>query len=589
MTDGNGDLNFRWAATFADAFSQLGAGTACISPGSRCTPLTLAFTHHPDFRCYSHVDERSAAFFALGRAKASGLPSILICTSGTAGANYFPAVIEAFYSHVPMIICTADRPPELHRRGANQTIDQQHLYGNKVLWFKDVGLPQSINEPDELTASIALEAYTQAMSSPQGPVHLNFPFRKPLEPGDSERLYQLAHKLPKQNVSIEITSPATNVQDAEHISELIRRDKAGVILVGPNTIDRQTLEAILTLAGHAGYPVIADGLSQLRCGAFDYPWLCRYGSTFLRSPEFVKAAAPDLILRFGRQPTTNVLNNYLATQDQAVQILVNSTGDCDDATRTLDEVITADPETFCQQVLRKIQSANISRDREQWLSQFQAVDALVRTELADLSGDFDTSGEVRIFRELLPLLPAGTDLMVSNSMPVRDFDFFAPAVAHAIRLHFNRGASGIDGIVSTAFGIAAGKKSPTVLVTGDLAFYHDQNSLLLYRRYGIPLIIILIHNDGGGIFEMLPISRFERNYDEFIRTPHNLNFEPIVTAYDGKFEPVRTWHDFTGAVNRSLEEPVLSVIQVKTAPQESMRYRNEIWHTIETLIQNQIL
>ncbi len=589
MTDGNGDLNFRWAYAFADAFSRLGAKTACISPGSRCTPLTLAFTHQPGFQCYSHVDERSAAYFALGSAKASGTPSILICTSGTAGANYFPAVIEAYYSHTPMIICTADRPPELHGRGANQTIDQKHLFGNKVIWFKDVGMPQPVTGQESTAASIAVRAFSKALSFPGGPVHLNFPFRKPLEPAETERMDHLVREIPSQEVSTEIRSPMVHPQDVEHIVELIRKYETGSILIGPNTMHKQALNAILTLAEYAGYPVLADGLSQLRCGPYNYPGLCVHASTLLRSPAFIRAIAPDLILRFGRQPTTHIMNNYLDYHDKAIQVLINATGDCDDATGTLDEVIATNPEQFCRQIIEKIQTEDRSLKREKWLKQFHTTEILVVEQLAKLLGGFDTLFEARIYHELVPLLPEGTHLMVSNSMPVRDFDYFAPAVSNAVRLHFNRGASGIDGILSTAFGIAAENETPTVLVTGDLAFYHDQTALLLYRRYHIPLIIILIHNNGGGIFEMLPVSQFEHNYEEFVRTPHGLDFEPIVNAYDGKFHDIRTWDEFSEAVGMSLEEPCLTVIQVQTAPQKSQRFREEIWKSLEKIMESRAL
>jgi len=577
MNDRTGDLNFQWAYAFADAFSRLGIKNACISPGSRCTPLTLAFTHHPDIQCFSIIDERSAAFFALGQAKVSGIPSILICTSGTATANYFPAVIEACHSNIPMIICTADRPPELHGRGANQTIDQQNLYGNKVRFFSDVGLPKSLSNSTAQIEESIISAYSASLGIPPGPVHLNFPFRKPLEPDTPEHMDGLISQVPDIDVNHQQPSFSTDTKDVSTLSRLIHRKNRGIIFVGPSVFEPATLESIVQMAEASGYPILADGISQLRFFKSENADVFHYNSIFLRSPDLVQTISPEIIIRFGRQPTATIVNDFLYQYASATQILISESGDNDDATNTLDNIITGNISKLCDLLITDIKEKPWPSSRKDYVHIFRnaeekVVDVLERkfNEMAEIS-------EAKIFQELVPLLPEQSNLFVSNSMPVRDMDWFSPPAPSGIRMYANRGASGIDGILSSAFGVAANSKNPTVLVTGDLAFYHDQNALLTYTRYHIPLTIVLVNNKGGGIFDMLPASGFVTAYEEFIKTAHSLDFKPIVETYGGLFHKVKEWSEFSHAVKLSIDNSALDVIEVQTDAEKSMRFRQEIW------------
>jgi len=589
MDRATGDLNFLWAYAFVDGLAELGVTAACLAPGSRCTPLTLALANHPTIHAYSQFDERSCGFFGLGHAKASGRPVVLVCTSGTAAANFFPAVIEAFHSEVPLIVCTADRPPDLHDRGANQTIDQQRLYGNHVRWFQDTGLPQDSLLEEGYIVSLAERAYGSATGRPVGPVQVNFPFRKPLEPTEPGHIPALMQEWISPPVTpAAAPEPSLPEDDLENVVEMVRQYDRGVILVGPTTYDAGTFRWILSLAETAGYPVLAEGLSQLRFGPSSRDVICHYGAWFLGSSLFLQTHPPDIILRFGRQPTSNVFNTYLETHTNTFQALINETGRLDDATHSLDTVITAPVARFSQAVAARLRRFTPDAIRDRWRELHQQAERLTETILSSPPAGFDGLFEGKVYRNLVPLLPEGTRLMVSNSLPVRDLDLFAPPGEHDIRVHFNRGASGIDGITSTAAGIAAAGESPTVLVTGDLAFLHDLTGLHLAETAGLNLTVILIQNNGGGIFEMLPIARFGQTYEQYVRTPHHVNLSDLVQGFQGQFTEAGTWQEFDQAVNRGLAHAGLQVIQVRTDARQSAKERERLRTTIFQTIGEQL-
>ena len=580
-SDHPGELNFRWAYIFADMLASLGVRDVCISPGSRSTPLTLAFSHHPGFHQYSQIDERSAAFFALGLSKSSGKPTVLICTSGTAAANYFPAIIEAAYSNIPLIVCTADRPPELHGTGVNQTIDQQELYGNKVRWFQDVGLPDHSRTAMHHIAFAGSRAFAEAMNVPGGPVHINFPFRKPLEPESPEQLAELG-KDTSGNSEDEwspLKLPGITPDELEYVREVLQGHPRGVIFAGPDQYTDEFYGLCVQLAEKTGYPIIADGLSGFRFRSdLDDP-VSHFASTFLLQESIRDSLSPDVIVRFGRLATNNVLNTYMESNPESIQLVINPEGFHYGHPRLIDHLVVSRPEDFCRSLLEALPEIDTESTESSWSSRYLRIEHVTRDFLQEtLDNPADQLTEPEVFQRVFIALPAGSRVFLSNSMPVRDVEHFAFPNNQMHTLFFNRGASGIDGIISTAAGVAAHSESPSWLITGDLAFLHDLNGLLLLKNHRIPLTIILIDNNGGGIFEMLPVSAFGESYRQFIATPHNLDFQGFVETFGGKYFHPKTGDELTKTLD-SISGTDFSVIHLRTDRRESMSHRQSLWES----------
>jgi len=577
--------NFEWAYRFADQLSRLNVKNICISPGSRSTPLTLAFGHHPTFRVYNLVDERSSAFFALGLAKQTHQPTVLICTSGTATANYFPAIIEASYSHIPMIVCTADRPPELQDTGANQTIDQQRLYGNKVRYFADLGVPNSEQLHLEKLTELTTLAYSRSMSPPQGPVHMNFPFRKPLEPESLQDLERIIQEVTQEKFNVPQSDPIDTTIECEEsilksIQSSIEQSRRGIIFVGPKEYNPAFRSQVYALAEITGFPIFTDGASNFRFSHDSTQSVIATASSFLRSQKVHKQIQPDLILRFGRMPTTNILSEFLEIHSNATQILINSSGKRFDASNSVDTIVKSTPAIFAERLSQLLEGNQISRAQEEFRDQIiqreQQTKFLLKEHLVNTTEIF----EGRVFEELLHVLPDNTPLIVSSSMPIRDLDYYGFPNDTEIPLYFNRGVSGIDGVTSTALGAVTASGKPGVLVTGDLAFYHDLNGLLAATKYQIPLTVVLINNDGGGIFNMLPISKFGDTFQEHFITSHGLNFEPMVKAYNGQFYQPGDWTEFQKDIQSSIFSHQFNVIEIKTDGKLATEMRKKIWNEV---------
>jgi len=588
MTEDAGLLNFQWAYRFVHALAAGGVHHACLAPGSRNTPLTLAFAEHDDITATSHIDERSCAFFGLGLAKRKGQPVALVCTSGTAGTNFYPAVVEASMSNIPLLVCTADRPPALHGLGANQTIDQQELFGNKVRWFQDVGMPEDTPAARERIRKNSQKALRELGSPSPGPVHLNFPFSKPLEPETPDRITDVlentGHPWTPEPFTLGDIQP--NEDDIDQTMDLIQQHGKGVILVGPMRFNRDFITRCLTLANATGFPILADGLSQLRFGNPDEELLCCYSSSFLPSPILKKQTTPEFILRFGRMPTTRELNDYLRAHTGAIQLAVTDDGRRHDSTKTLDILIEATPQLFTDALNQRLHKSGHQPAEQRWSEPFIRADGIAQSVM-EQEMKSHRKFEGRIYPEVLSRIPPNTNLMVSNSLPVRDLDYYAPRIQPHIPIFFNRGVSGIDGITSTALGIAAAYREPMVLITGDLAFLHDTGALIAAHRYKLPLTVILVNNSGGGIFEMLPISKFGETYRTYVTTPHAVQFEPLVRAFAGKFTAIRNWRQFHHAFPEAVFSREFRVLEIHTDATESREIRRQIQSRIDDVLQEE--
>lgn len=580
MTPSISNPSMLWATLFVEELARAGVRAACIAPGSRSTPLTLAFAVHPAIHVYSLLDERSAVFFALGIGLATGQPAALVCTSGTASANFYPAIIEANYSHVPMLVLTADRPPEIRESGANQTVDQVKMYGDHVRWFVDVAVPEA--RPASLTLrylrSLAGRAVAMTMGLPPGPVQINLPFRKPLEPVP-QRGFELPADLvarPNDQPFARVTRGPMHPTDEQlaTLIEAISPAQRGIIVCGPRCPGGDFPARVADLARVTGFPLFADALSGVRFGpqTTGNPILAGY-ETFLPALTRAGLAAPDVVLHFGAPPISAKLNDWLAALPvETRRFAIRESGDWQDDAYTTSDLLWAEPVLVCERLLSALNSHEFPRDAG-WLSTFQAAEA--RTWETIEAAKRETWFEGAILADVAELMPAEGVLFSASSLPVRHLDQFAPPRAEGIRLFSNRGASGIDGTISSALGVASASANPLVLVIGDLAFYHDLNGLLAFARCGVCATIVLINNDGGGIFRRLPIAQFDPPFTDLFLTPHGLDFEPVVRMFGVGFTRVEGREAFRKMFKASVgaEMPVVIEVRTDSALHEELRKR----------------
>ena len=581
--------NIFWTETFVNELISAGVKYVCISPGSRNTPLTYAFAGNKKIKPFLIIDERSSGFFALGLAKSSNSPVAVVCTSGTATAELYPAIIEAYQQRVPLIICTADRPPELLDVGANQTINQNNLYRNHIRWFVDVGLPEPIPRRIKHIKAIARRAYYESMFRSKGPVHLNFPFRKPFEPKSftdeiTSSLYKISKNVhvEKQYSNFENKLKETKFADEEWFKKILRyikKSTKGLIIAGPANYDDSFSQYCYKFSLLTGFPIIADGASQLRFGKKKKTNVIANFEGLFRSDNFTKKYKPDLIIQFGRTITSKGLDLYLE-KSKSPRFLINEYGDWFDPSNRAAAAYTCKPYLFCREAVNHLSNDIGKVVSTDWLNAFQELDKKSFSVKKKIIQQSKFPNETRIIPEIVSIIPEGSNLMISNSMPIRDFDYFAQIIDKDFFIYNNRGASGIDGIISTAMGIYSSEKRPTVLLTGDLAFYYDMNSLLSAKRHSIPLIIILINNNGGGIFEILPISGYGKLFKDFFIAPHDLNFKNFVESYGGNFKKIISWEDFRKNFLSAFKANKFSVLEIKTDAVKSHQLRLKYWNEV---------
>ncbi len=590
-----------WGRVLVDELANGGLDAVCIAPGSRSTPLTVAFAAHPEIEVYSHLDERSAAYFALGRARRTGEPTALVCTSGTAAANFYPAVIEASQARVPLLVLTADRPPELRNSGANQTIDQVKLYGDAVRWYAELPEPEPAERKVRSLRTTAARALAETDGIPPGPVHLNCPFRKPLEPtavpddvpdGFEETLAGRGRDGPFADV----TSGGTQLcaDDLSPVAETLSAADRPLIVAGPaDPVALTDLEpaAVCALATQLGAPVLADPLSGLRFGPHvdDGPIVGGYDGYIDTLP------APDVVLRFGASPTSKPLRRTLADSD-ATQYLIDPAGEWREATFTATHLLAATPSSVVEALLDRVGSEELDADPvgavrstadEGWLAEFERAERTHWEHCDDAvaTDSLETNPfEGAILASVFEHAPDPATVFVSNSMPIRDADRFGRPHSGDLTVLANRGASGIDGITSTALGAGSTVSEPLVLVTGDLAFYHDTNGLLAIDRCAVDATIVLLDNDGGGIFHKLPIESFDPPFTEQFKTPHGLDFEALGECYDIEFDRVAP-AEFSTAYRRSIDAAGTQLLAVEFDAESSHRRRETLREQVTTALE----
>ncbi|MBI3140522.1 MAG: 2-succinyl-5-enolpyruvyl-6-hydroxy-3-cyclohexene-1-carboxylic-acid synthase [Rhodocyclales bacterium] len=556
-------LNLRWAQALVQGLAAAGAAEVVISPGSRSTPLVLAFLRQPALRTWIVIDERSAAFFALGLAKASGRPAALLGTSGSAPANWFPAVVEAAAGGTPLLLISADRPPELRGWGANQTIDQLKLFGDHVRAAHALGTPEAGVDPGYLHR-LAARAVAESRWPAPGPVHLNLPFREPLLPEGEWPAVAARPPVP--------VAPPQQLPDAAAVARLAAAlsGRPGVILCGGAEYPAGFAGAVAALAARLDCPVLGEPLSNLRFGPHDRSRLCVRYEAFLRRHSFTAAHRPEWVLRFGAFPVSRSLQHWLAANAQAAHFLVDPAGRWADPQHAAAALLQADPAQTC----RALAAAAPAPAAAAWRRAFAAEEARAATLAAELAAGADPCEEALI-PALVARLPAGHRLFCGNSMLIRDVDSFSGSLTKPLRLFGNRGASGIDGNVSTAAGIAAA--GPAVALLGDLACVHDLNGLAAAR--GLDLVLVVLNNGGGGIFGHLPQARlpeFERAW----LTPSGIDFAHAAAAWGISHRRVGQPSEFILALDAALAAGGPQVIEVVVDRERSLARHRAYWEAV---------
>jgi len=533
-----------------------------------------------------HLDERSASYFGLGLAKLLREPVALVCSSGTAAANFSPAVIEAFYSPIPLVVLTADRPHELRDCGASQTIDQIRLYGSHVKWFVDLAEPEATPDLLRYVRSVACQAVATALRGPAGPVHLNCPYREPLtpKPGDETAAWE-ERPDHRPYVSVATGQRALEPNLVAALAADLMAARRGLIVCGPQD-DPELPPALTRLAKTLDYPVLADPLSGLRCTErTDGAAVLDCYDAFLRDRAFSDQFAPEVVIRFGAMPTSKPVLQYLERHRGCRQIVVDGDGGWNEPTRLAADVVHADGPLLCEALATAAAAlAAGGLSSTEWEKGWRTADRLSRQAIADRLNGLNELFEGKVFAELAQLLPDGSVLYAGNSMPVRDLDTFFPGADRKIRLLGNRGASGIDGVVSSALGAAAAAAGPLVLTIGDLSFYHDSNGLLAAKQHGLNAVIVLLNNDGGGIFSFLLQASDPEHFETLFGTPHGLDFRPLAEMYGARFTRVVGWDEFRSAVRRGFAEGGLHIVEVPTERKRNVQLHDEMWSAVSEAV-----
>lgn len=533
--------NTALASAFVEELGRGGLRHAVVSPGSRSTPLAVALWRQSEIEVSVIVDERSAAFFALGAAQATRAPVALLCTSGTAAANYHPAVCEADESGVPLVVLTADRPPELRGIGAGQTIDQVKLYGESVRWFCEVGTHDADDDGLLRYRSVACRALAVARGEPRpGPVHLNLPWREPLAPSPVEGAVTATDPLALEGrdgrpltavTSIDLEPSAFLLEEvAGHIGDAI----SGVIIAG-RQLDPELREPLAHLARASGFPILAEPTSQLRCGPHDRSYVVSTYDLLLRDEHFARSVVPDLVLRIGEMPTSKPLRSWLAASG-ADQIVIDPYGGWNEPTKRAAAVLRADPTELAAGWATRLEKEERPMP-QRWLDAERAGREAIDAALAG-----DEISEPALHVALGNAHRDGDLVYTASSMPIRDQEAFLASSDADVSFLCNRGANGIDGLISSGIGAAHASGQPTTIVTGDVGLLHDIGGLAALRDVSTPVRILVIDNDGGGIFGFLPQAEALSGgeFEALLGTPRGVSVARAAELFELPYRRVKT-------------------------------------------------
>ena len=572
---------YAFTQTFFEALVSSGMGHIVISPGSRSTPLAISAERTEGLRTWIELDERAAAFFALGLAKATGRPAAVVCTSGTAAANYLPAVIEAHYSRVPLLVLSADRPPELQDWGAGQTIEQQGLYGRYPRWVSEVPIPgrgaDALRFAGQLAARAVEHATGSSVGTPAGAVHLNWPLREPLAPptrpgtdADTSAAFappQFSHG-----------RPVADASDVSDLIERVRREERGVLCAGPMDASPELVAALARFARVSGWPLLADPASSLRAESRrqEAPILDA-GDVLTRAPEFSTRMRPDIVLRVGETPVSKAQRLWIEASEACEVWWLDQGLHWGEPSHRATRIIRGAAASLLDSASDALEGDGF-RDRG-WCQAFERANAVAREAIETCVAQEKSWSGVPIAATLTSEMPEDGILFSSNSMSIRLLEIGYSNNASAFRILCSRGASGIDGINSTALGVAAGSRQPTVLLTGDLAFLHDLSGLLLARREALPLTIVVIDDNGGGIFSFLPVAQQGEaiSFDRLFHTPHDLDLARVASLFELDYHTAGSVSELNAALASTLRTEGVSIVHARVdAADNAARFREII-------------
>jgi len=550
-----------YVSAFTHSLVNQGVMNVVISPGSRSTPLAYACMKEEGLAVYRQIDERSAAYFALGMAKASGKPVMLLCTSGTAAANYFPAIVEAFYARIPLIVVTADRPHELREVGAPQAINQINLFGSHVKWSVDLPMPEEQNRLDFLVRHLH-RSVQNAVTEPKGPVHLNVPFREPLLL-DFEQQYDSAGEI--THLKGEFRLPASVQQFLE---ETVKEEK-GVLIIGEMT--EKMPPEFWSFIRKLNWPVLADPLSNVRSNMDESckDLIIDSYDAILKSEGFKETMVPDAVIRIGPQPVSKPLTLFLASVKPKIYAVFDESPMMRDAQSIVTHHIQSSADGMWQ---LPIATKTANPYTKKWAAASELFWKLAEVHCNE---KLDEGVLAKLLFDELDQC----DLIVSSSMPIRDTDTYFKSTSRDIMIYANRGANGIDGVVSTAFGVQAAKERPAFLLIGDLSFLHDMNGLIASKMQQTDLTIVVMNNDGGGIFSYLPQSKEERYFEDLFGTPTGLKFEDAARMYDAEYAAVESKDKFREVLQKE-KQKALKIIEVFTDRETNVRVHRELWNRL---------
>lgn len=557
------NLNFLWCTKFVRALYEQGVQRVIISPGSRSTPLTLAFATHPGIEKIINIDERSAAFMALGSSKYDGIPTCLVCTSGTAAANYFPAIIEASQTGVPLIVLTADRPPNLRGIGASQTIDQLKLFGDYPVWFHEVGEPVNSTKGLNRLETSAIQSVIKAIQN-KGVSHVNFAFSKPFEPSDeileSIKVENEKHARRKfKNKGNAVQSSQLSNNDWSRISEC-----SNPLIIAGAEIPKKLGDSIQLIARQLNAPILCEPASNIESSKYTVTGF----DGFLRNKEIVDELKPDIILRFGKEPVSKAVTQFLSTYNSVPQLRFNTSSNIEDETQTASKHILINSGL----ILPEFES---NSDKE-WIRAWRRYQKYYFSAKERLMFPTSPLTDGYVFHILSELIPSKSFTMLSNSFPVRDMALFGEYDGK--EMFVNRGAAGIDGILSTTIGLSKASNKPGILFIGDIAFLHDSNALLQLQDLQSTLIIVILNNGGGSIFKMLPINTHKQEFSDYFETPQNVSIAALCRAHKIDHTLISRSEQLIPTFESHIERPGAHIFECITDAEDSMHIRNALWN-----------
>jgi 2-succinyl-5-enolpyruvyl-6-hydroxy-3-cyclohexene-1-carboxylate synthase len=568
------NLLTQWSRLLLTSLADAGVRDVVLSPGSRLTPFMVAAEHEPRLRCHDSIDERAASFFALGQARVTGRPSLLICTSGTAAAHYLPAVMEASLSYIPLLVLTADRPLELQDCAAPQTVDQIKLMGDHVRRFYELGTPDAAVSALIGLRRLAAQAVHYALAPTPGPVHLNARARKPLEPAlaadpAAEALETRVDELLARPIVV-ASPPAVqpDLEAVERTAAICRGTERGLLVCGPGPLRQRRLRgSVDRLARATGFPVLAESTSQLRLGdGRDGVVRCDAFDAVLRSPAFRERHRPDVIVQIGAAPVSAGYEQYALAYTDVATIVVAPHGWQDPFSRAT-ELILGDPLLALEQLVHAIGTSAPSVS--DWSDAFGEANRRAWAVVdADIANGDERFSEGAAVRTVLEHVPNGSLLMLGNSLSVREVDTFCRPGSGDVDILCQRGANGIDGIVAGAAGSAGAQEQPVTVLIGDNSFLHDLTGLALAGRAGVPVAVVVVNNNGGRLFEQLPLARVSGlppAVMEHVTTPHDAQLEHAALLFGHRYGVAQSALELAELIDGAYAAPGCTVVEAKVS------------------------